>query len=80
MQILSVRGALPEHRYAQDEITDAFAEVIAQGGADEQLLRRFHRNAGVAQRSLVLPLHEYGRLDGFTQANALFIEHAVQLG
>ena len=80
MQILSVRGALPEHRYAQQEITDAFAAVISHGGADEQLLRRFHRNAGVAHRSLVLPLHEYGRLDGFTRANDLFIEHAVQLG
>ena len=80
MQIISVRGALPEHRYAQDEITDAFAAVIAPSGVDEQLLRRFHRNAGVAQRSLVLPLNEYGRLDGFTQANDLFIEHAVQLG
>ena len=31
MQILSVRGALPEHRYAQEEITDAFADVIARG-------------------------------------------------
>lgn len=80
MQILSVRGALPEHRYSQAEITDAFAGVIATGGVDEQLLRRFHRNAGVAHRNLVLPLDEYGRLDGFTQANDLFIEHAVHLG
>jgi alkylresorcinol/alkylpyrone synthase len=80
MQILSVRGALPAHTYRQEEITDAFADVIAQGGVDEQLLRRFHRNAGVSQRSLVLPLSDYGRLDGFTQANDLFIDHAVELG
>ena len=80
MQILSVRGALPAHTYSQEEITDAFAGVIAQGGVDEQLLRRFHRNAGVHQRSLVLPLADYGRLDGFTQANDLFIDHAVELG
>lgn len=80
MQILSVSGALPAHSYPQEEITDAFAEVIAQGGVDEQLLRRFHRNAGVRQRSLVLPLPEYARLDGFTQANDLFITHAVELG
>ena len=50
MQILSVRGALPEHRYPQGEITDAFVDVIARGGLDERLLRRFHANAGVAQR------------------------------
>ena len=80
MEILSVRGVLPEHTYAQEEITDAFAEVIADGGLDESLLRRFHANAGVRQRSLVLPLEEYGELDGFTQANDLFISNAVELG
>ena len=80
MEILSVRGVLPEHTYAQEEITDAFAEVIADGGLDESLLRRFHANAGVRQRSLVLPLEAYGVLDGFTQANDLFISNAVELG
>jgi alkylresorcinol/alkylpyrone synthase len=80
MEILSVHGVLPEHTYAQEEITDAFAGVIAQGGLDESLLRRFHANAGVRQRSLVLPLEVYGELDGFTQANDLFIKNAVELG
>ena len=80
MEILSVRGVLPEHTYAQEEITDAFAEVIADGGLDESLLRRFHANAGVRQRSLVLPLEAYGELDGFTEANDLFISNAVELG
>jgi alkylresorcinol/alkylpyrone synthase len=54
--------------------------VIADGGLDESLLRRFHANAGVRQRSLVLPLEAYGELDGFTQANDLFISNAVELG
>ena len=80
MEILSVRGVLPEHTYAQQEITDAFAEVIADGGLDESLLRRFHANAGVRQRSLVLPLEAYAELDGFTEANDLFISNAVELG
>ena len=80
MEILSVRGVLPEHTYAQEEITDAFAEVIADGGLDESLLRRFHANAGVRQRSLVLPLEAYAELDGFTEANDLFISNAVELG
>ncbi len=80
MEILAVRGVLPERRYPQEEITDAFAGLIARGGMDESLLRRFHANAGVRQRSLVLPLEAYAELDGFTQANDLFIANAVELG
>ncbi|MBB6628323.1 type III polyketide synthase [Nocardioides sp. KIGAM211] len=80
MEILAVRGVLPEHTYPQQEITDAFAGVIADGGFDEKLLRRFHRNSGVDQRSLVLPLEEYAGIRDFTHANDLFLEHAVELG
>ena len=80
MEILSVRGALPEHRYAQQEITDAFADVIASRALDESLLRRLHANAGVRQRYLAMPLEEYGGLEDFGQSNDRFIEAGVQLG
>lgn len=81
MQIVAVRGALPPHRHSQAEITDAFAGVIATaGGLDERLLRRFHANSGVEHRHTVLPLEQYGELDGFTTANDHFLEHAVELG
>ena len=80
MEILAVRGALPPHRHTQAEITDAFADVIARGRLDQLVLRRFHANAGVDQRHLVLPIDAYGELESFGQANDLFLEHAVTLG
>jgi len=43
-------------------------------------VRTLHRNCGVAQRHLVLPLPEYRLLTSFDQANDLFLEHAVELG
>ncbi len=80
MQILSVRGALPEHRYAQKEITDAFATVIASTPIDDRLMRRIHANSGVEHRHLALPLEQYGELNDFGRSNDIFIETAVRLG
>ena len=81
MQILSVRGALPPHRYPQAEITDAFAAVIAQPQP-----RRAPAAPLPRQRRRRVPAHRAARsrstarIESFTQANDLFIEHAVELG
>ena len=77
--IAAVRGALPENRYTQDELTDAFAarfddrRVIA-------LMRRLHAAAQVRTRHLAIPVQRYPELTDFGLANDAFLAAAVDLG
>ncbi|WP_435770292.1 type III polyketide synthase [Nocardioides sp. SYSU DS0651] len=80
MRIVSVHGALPEHRYTQDEITHAFTHTMLRIPVDERVVRRFHANAQVETRHLALPLERYGELADFTESNDAFIEAGVELG
>ena len=77
---MSVAGVVPEHRYAQDEVTAAFATVLGAHGVDRLLLERIHANAGVSYRHLALPLDRYAGLRDFGEANDEFIAAAVDLG
>ena len=80
MRILSVRGALPEHRYEQREITTTFTETMLDGAVDRSIVERLHRNAGVETRHLALPIERYAQLRDFGESNDAFIEIAVELG
>ncbi|MCW2865989.1 MAG: stilbene synthase [Marmoricola sp.] len=80
MQILSVRGALPENRYEQSQITTAFTETILSGAVDRSVVERLHRNAGVESRHLALPLERYAELRDFGESNDAFIQVGVELG
>ena len=84
VRILGAVGALPEHTYPQEEVTDAFLDVILRPDSgralDAAVVRRVHRNAGVEQRHLVLPLDSYGALEDFGAANDAFISHGTELG
>jgi alkylresorcinol/alkylpyrone synthase len=79
-RIVAVHGALPAHHYDQGDITTAFADMCLPSGRDRGLLERLHGTAGVSGRHLALPLERYASLDGFGQANDVFIEVALQLG
>lgn len=78
--LLSVRGTLPEHRYAQSEVTEVFADVLAPHKPNLPLLQRVHGNAGVEFRHLALPLDRYPELKDFGASNDEFIRVAVDLG
>ncbi|WP_122817624.1 type III polyketide synthase [Nocardioides pantholopis] len=80
MHILSVRGALPEHRYDQAVITEAFTETMVRGQVSRAVVDRLHRNACVQTRHTALPLERYGELADFGESNDAFIEAGVQLG
>ncbi|MEW9531107.1 type III polyketide synthase [Microbispora sp. NPDC049125] len=79
-RIAAVHGVLPPHRHPQNEITDVLAKVCLPSGTGRGVLDRLHASARVEHRNLVLPLDQYGKLDGFGTANDIFIEAALDLG
>jgi alkylresorcinol/alkylpyrone synthase len=79
-RVVAVAPVLPEHRYTQQEITDAFAEVVLPPGTDRAVLDRLHRATGVTHRHLALPLADYPALADFGAANDAFIEVGTRLG
>ncbi|RAV17249.1 type III polyketide synthase [Mycolicibacterium sp. GF69] len=77
--IAGVHGALPPHRYSQQEITDRFVQVPTFAEYEE-VVRALHASAKVDSRHTILPMDDYLTLGELDQTNDLFLEHAVELG
>src|ERR1700761_5919327 len=72
--IAAVTIEFPPHQVGQQE---ALSGLTGFGGPQ---FDRFGASAGVQTRRIALPLPQYGKLSGFTEANDIFIETALELG
>ncbi len=72
--IAAAAVALPPHRYNQDETAAALVDFAGPE------FRRFAATSGVATRHLAMPLPRYSDLSGFTEANDVYLDVALELG
>ncbi len=80
MHILSVGRAFPPHYYDQETLIAAFMQYWAGAMHNRQRLEQLHRHVLVGGRHLALPLEEYPKLQGFTDANNRWIQVALDVG
>lgn len=78
-RIASARGVLPPHRYAQDELTRAFADLVLTDEERRPALERLHEATQVRTRHLAVPLDTYAGLATFGASNDTFIEVGLDL-
>jgi alkylresorcinol/alkylpyrone synthase len=71
--VTGVAVKFPPNRHTQDEAIGALTEFAGPE------FRRFALSSGVAYRNTALPLAEYSKLSGFTEANAAYVEIALNL-
>src|ERR1700687_534839 len=77
--IAGVHGALPPHRYTQDEVAQALIDLPGNERY-EAAIRRMLASSNANRRHVVLAIEEYrALLADFGKANAVFIEKAVEL-
>lgn len=83
-RIVAVAPVLPPGRHAQGEVTAMVRQMVLPPGDDgtsarARLLGSLHAHAGVEHRHMALPLEDYPRLTGFTDANNAFLRVGVEL-
>lgn len=72
-RVASAAVAFPPHCYSQSDVVAALA-----GFAGPEFVR-FAESTGVQSRQLALPLERYAELSGFSEANAIYLDVALDL-
>jgi alkylresorcinol/alkylpyrone synthase len=80
MRIAGVAGAFPKHYYSQGVLAQACIKHWGDKLEHPESFERLHSRLGVDGRYLTLPLHAYGDLSTWGQANSIWIETAQNLG
>ncbi len=79
MRVAAVASALPPHAYDQEALIGAFRDVWGQRHFNAERFERLHRNVLVGGRRLALPLERYPELQGFGEANQVWLEVGLAL-
>jgi predicted naringenin-chalcone synthase len=78
-RIVAVAPALPDHAYAQAEITAELSGLITHDATKRAVLERFHAASGIGTRHTVLPIEQYRDLRSFGDANDIWIREGTSL-
>jgi alkylresorcinol/alkylpyrone synthase len=78
--LLAVATAVPKHELGQREVAQRARNVFdAVGVADLDRMVAVFGNAGIDTRYSTVPVDWYDRQHGWTERNALYLEHALDL-
>jgi alkylresorcinol/alkylpyrone synthase len=80
MRIAGVGTAYPPHYYDQETLLAALAGFWGEHHYNVERLERLHRNVLVGGRHLALPLERYPLLRDWGEANAVWIDVALDTG
>ena len=78
-RIVAVSPALPDHAYAQADITAELSGLITHDSTKRAVLERFHAASGIGTRHTVLPLEAYAGIRSFGDANDMWIREGTAL-
>lgn len=80
-RIASAQVAVPPTVYRQEEVLGAFVDYLLPGKPTmRRTVERISANSGVQTRHFSIPFERMAALEGFAEANTVYLDTAVELG